>query len=390
MPELVVGRPVEPGQRLPLVQQLAEPVDPTAPVVAGRQLLGLHDVLLLGLLGLRAGLGLLGPAGGALIGHLGHQRLQPGGQAIQVADGVRVRHRCPDGSDRGHRVVGGERAGGDPGLQQGDLQIEGVVPSGEEGQRLLGRHVGHLPDGSLAGLGADVDRPVLLDPAEGGRPRAVTHRALSCLIRSPGSYQVLSLRRLVVSLASVFIASFPAGPWQTNCYVVANAARCRVPDPGSGTRCGGRRADLVAEHRLKPVAVVLTHGHLDHMFSVAPLCGGYDATCWIHPDDRHLLADPLRAMGPETGQLLAQLTGGTTTFAEPDDVRELTDGSVLEIAGVSLDALHAPGHTRGSVMYRADYPASGLHGANAEIDQVVFSGDVLFAGSDRPNRPPRW
>jgi hydroxyacylglutathione hydrolase len=127
------------------------------------------------------------------------------------------------------------------------------------------------------------------------------------------------------------------------------------------------------------VAVVLTHGHLDHMFSVAPLCGAYDATCWIHPDDRHLLADPLCAMSPETGQLLAQLTGGTATFTEPDDVRELTDGSVLEIAGVTLDALHAPGHTEGSVMYRADYPAAAPGGG--EIDQVVFSGDVLFAGS---------
>ncbi len=177
----------------------------------------------------------------------------------------------------------------------------------------------------------------------------------------------------------MFIASFPAGPWQTNCYVIATepGAECLILDPGLDAADGVR--DVVAEHKLKPVAVVLTHGHLDHMFSVAPLCGGYDATCWIHPDDRQLLADPLRAMSPETGQLLAQLTGGTTTFAEPDDVRELTDGSVLEIAGITLDALHAPGHTEGSVMYRADYPADAPGGG--EIDQVVFSGDVLFAGS---------
>ena len=77
--------------------------------------------------------------------------------------------------------------------------------------------------------------------------------------------------------------------------------------------------------------------------------------------------------------LLAQLTGGTTTFAEPDDVRELTDGAVLEIAGVRLDALHTPGHTRGSVMYRSDYPSTAPGGG--ELDQLVFSGDVLFAGS---------
>jgi glyoxylase-like metal-dependent hydrolase (beta-lactamase superfamily II) len=187
----------------------------------------------------------------------------------------------------------------------------------------------------------------------------------------------------VVSLGDVFLASFPAGPWQTNCYVVATepGAECLILDPGMGAADGVR--ELVAEHRLKPVAVVLTHGHLDHMFSVAPLCGGYDATCWVHPDDRGLLADPLRAMGPETHQLLAQLTGGSTSFAEPDDVRELTDGAVLEVAGIRLDALHAPGHTEGSVMYRTDYPAGAASEAagGGEIDQLVFSGDVLFAGS---------
>jgi glyoxylase-like metal-dependent hydrolase (beta-lactamase superfamily II) len=178
----------------------------------------------------------------------------------------------------------------------------------------------------------------------------------------------------------VFIASFPAGPWQTNCYVVATepGAECLILDPGVGAADGVR--DLITEHRLKPVAVVLTHGHLDHMFAVTPVCGTYDATCWIHPEDRHLLADPLRAMGPETHHLLAQLTGGSSTFAEPDEVRELTDGSVLEVAGVRLDAIHAPGHTAGSVMYRSDYPPARL-GAGTEIDQVVFSGDVLFAGS---------
>ena len=68
------------------------------------------------------------------------------------------------------RVIGGERARRDPGLQQRDLQLERLVPAGEEGHRLLGRHVGHLPDGALAGLRADVHRPVLVDPAEGGRP----------------------------------------------------------------------------------------------------------------------------------------------------------------------------------------------------------------------------
>ena len=172
----------------------------------------------------------------------------------------------------------------------------------------------------------------------------------------------------------MFIASFPAGPWQTSCYVLATSARaeCVVLDPGMGALDGVR--DIVAEHHLKPVAAVLTHGHLDHMFSVAPLCAGYDATCWVHPGDRALLADPLAGMSPETEALLAQLGAGTA-FTEPDDVRLLTDGVRVEVAGLELDALHAPGHTPGSTMFRSAYPA------DEDVDSLLFSGDVLFAGS---------
>jgi len=172
----------------------------------------------------------------------------------------------------------------------------------------------------------------------------------------------------------VFIASFPAGPWQTNCYVAATApgAECVVVDPGMDALAGVR--EVVAEHRLKPVAALLTHGHLDHMYSVTPLCASYDATCWIHPSDRALLADPLRGMGPDTAALLAQLSPGAKPFVEPDDVRELADGAGVEVAGITFTCLHAPGHTEGSTMFWTPYDQAGL-------TSLVFSGDVLFAGS---------
>ena len=170
------------------------------------------------------------------------------------------------------------------------------------------------------------------------------------------------------------VASFPAGPWQTNCYLVAPTpgAECVIIDPGMDAVAGV--AELIREHRLKPVAVMLTHGHLDHMFSVTPLCRSYDSTCWIHPDDRVLLTDPLRAMGVETRLLLEQLTGRSAVFVEPNDVRELTDGAEVAVAGLSFQAIHAPGHTPGSTMFQTELQAS-------EIDSVIFSGDVLFAGS---------
>jgi hydroxyacylglutathione hydrolase len=191
------------------------------------------------------------------------------------------------------------------------------------------------------------------------------------------------------SLERVLIASFPAGPWQTNCYLVAvtPGAECVIIDPGMDAVAGV--TELINEHRLKPVAVMLTHGHLDHMCSVTPLCRSYDTTCWVHPDDRVLLVDPLRAMGAEVRLMLQRLSGHPAVFTEPDEVRELTDGVDVSVAGLTFRALHAPGHTPGSTMFQTELRASGIahaalkraYQASADIDSAVFSGDVVFAGS---------
>ncbi len=169
----------------------------------------------------------------------------------------------------------------------------------------------------------------------------------------------------------MLIAGFPAGPWGTNCYVVATGpgTECLVVDPGKDASSGV--ADVVREHRLKPVAVLVSHGHVDHMWCVAPVAGAYDATAWIHPEDRHLLADPMAGMSPETAGMLL---GGGHTFVEPDEVRELSDGQALELAGLQIVVDHTPGHTAGSVTFRAPY-------AQQDVSEVMFSGDLLFAGS---------
>ncbi|WP_329320267.1 MBL fold metallo-hydrolase [Streptomyces sp. NBC_01262] len=167
----------------------------------------------------------------------------------------------------------------------------------------------------------------------------------------------------------MLIAGFPAGAWGTNCYVVAPAAgeECVIIDPGHEATQGVE--DTLAKHRLKPVAVILTHGHLDHVASVVPVCGASGVPAWIHPEDRYMLTDPEKALGRSIGaQLLGELTIG-----EPDDLRELTDGAALRLAGLELSVAHAPGHTKGSVTFRMP--------ETAEIPSVLFSGDLLFAGS---------
>jgi glyoxylase-like metal-dependent hydrolase (beta-lactamase superfamily II) len=169
----------------------------------------------------------------------------------------------------------------------------------------------------------------------------------------------------------MIVAAFPAGPWATNCYVAAPGPgeECVVIDPGHGAE--GALDEVLAQHSLRPVAVLLTHGHVDHMWSVTPVAGTYDATAWIHPADRHLLTDPMAGISRETASMLL---GGRYEFTEPDDVAELADGQRLELAGLEVVVDHTPGHTAGSVSFRTPYGRDG-------ISDVMFAGDLLFAGS---------
>lgn len=161
----------------------------------------------------------------------------------------------------------------------------------------------------------------------------------------------------------MLVVGFPAGPWQTNCWVVAPAAgeQCVVIDPGYGAE--EPLEALLAEHKLQPVAVLLTHGHVDHVWSVVPVCGAKGIPALIHPADREMFVDPMSAIGAPKGTPIF----GRLDWSEPDDVRELADGEVLELAGLRLKVDETPGHTPGSITF--------LSGSE------FFSGDLLFAGS---------
>jgi len=171
----------------------------------------------------------------------------------------------------------------------------------------------------------------------------------------------------------VLVVGFPAGPWGTNCWVLASGhgEQCVIVDPGKDSASGIEEA--VREHGLAPVAVLLTHGHIDHVWSVVPVCGARDIPAYLHPSDRHLLSDPGAGLSPQTRDLLAGMTDGVLAAAEPDDLRELTDGLELELAGLSFVVDHAPGHTGGSVMFR--------RAGELGVPPLLISGDVLFEGS---------
>jgi hydroxyacylglutathione hydrolase len=183
----------------------------------------------------------------------------------------------------------------------------------------------------------------------------------------------------------VLVAGFPAGAFAANCYIVATAPgeQCVIIDPGQDAVAG--IDEILAEHRLRPAAVLLTHGHIDHVWSVAPVCGAQGIPAYIHPADRALLSDPAKGFSLGIGQ---ELFGGLK-FTEPDDVKELADGMTLSLVGLEIIVNHAPGHTEGSVTFRLPLEdaapeepiTAGGKSKTGRSRDVLFSGDLLFAGS---------
>lgn len=169
----------------------------------------------------------------------------------------------------------------------------------------------------------------------------------------------------------------------TNCWIVSTGLgnECVIVDPGIAVPdLASRIVSRVVEKNLKPVAILITHGHLDHIYSVLPLSQQDGLmTAYIHGDDRDLLSHPAKGLGEQGLALLNELAP-TRKWKEPDRVEEVGDQQVIEVAGLDIEVIHAPGHTKGSVMYRVN-------------DKTLLSGDVLFKGAigrtDLPTSSPR-
>lgn len=177
----------------------------------------------------------------------------------------------------------------------------------------------------------------------------------------------------------MLVIGFPAAAFGTNCFLLAPAAgeECVIVDPGIGV--AERVSDLVREYRLRPAAVLLTHGHIDHTYSVTPVCGAHGVAAHIHGADRYRLTDALAQVDPELLFMLGQQFGKPATWKDPDDVVEFGSGVDLAMAGMTLRAIHAPGHTEGSAMFRVAGVPDAI-GADSGLDATLLAGDVLFAG----------
>ena len=159
--------------------------------------------------------------------------------------------------------------------------------------------------------------------------------------------------------------------FETNCWILASkiGQECIIVDPGMARpNLVNEIVTKVAKHNLKPIAVLITHGHLDHMFSVLPLTAQVPMRTFITAADRFLLTDPMGALDRNgiSQQFLDAF--GLEKLKEPDEIVELGDFETFELAGMQITSIFAPGHTKGSVIFTVE-------------SQQLISGDVLFAGS---------
>ncbi|MBD3421214.1 MAG: MBL fold metallo-hydrolase [Chitinivibrionales bacterium] len=151
------------------------------------------------------------------------------------------------------------------------------------------------------------------------------------------------------------IKRLPLGPIETNSYVVANDENaCLIIDPSQGCE---ELFSHVNEHKLKPAAIVLTHGHFDHIMGIPEVRERFgEIDVWAHPAEELLLTNSMYNA--------SAMMGIEFTYTGP--VRHLTEGRVA-IGEFEADVLHIPGHSPGSVVVC--------------IENNCFCGDVIFAGS---------
>jgi len=154
----------------------------------------------------------------------------------------------------------------------------------------------------------------------------------------------------------MILERFTVGPFAENCYLIGKAPRIAIVDPGGESE---RIAEVIDGNGWKPEAILLTHGHIDHVAHCCHLAERYALPVYMHRADLFLLQS---AQFPEFAAML-----GARPCPEPTGYLE--EGVPVEVAGLRLRVLHTPGHTPGSVCLLDDKSGEALVG-----DTVFYRG----------------
>lgn len=156
------------------------------------------------------------------------------------------------------------------------------------------------------------------------------------------------------------VQGFTTGVFQANAFIVASreGSDAVLVDPGQDA--AEPLIDAVSRAGLTVRSILLTHGHIDHVWEAAVVAQRFDVSCFIHPADRYMLADPAAAIG-------AAAANAGWALEIPADLRDLADGDRFAVGDATLTARHAPGHTPGHCIF--------------VTDGLVISGDLIFMGS---------
>lgn len=153
------------------------------------------------------------------------------------------------------------------------------------------------------------------------------------------------------------VERFVTGIISTNCYLAVNeeTRQAVIVDPAA---CPKKILDFIEAEELKIEAILLTHGHFDHIMGIDGFLARFCVPVYVHEDDERVMNDPVLNQS-------SVYTAGYT-FSGAEYVR---DRQVLELAGYRFEVIHTPGHTWGGCCYYI--PSEG----------VLFSGDTLFQNS---------
>lgn len=169
------------------------------------------------------------------------------------------------------------------------------------------------------------------------------------------------------------IRTYPLGPIQTNCYIVSNKNKeCLIFDPGEE---GARLVKELRNNGLKPLAILLTHTHFDHIGAVDYLREQYEVPLYVHDKEVSWLADPLKNGSGKYAELPNYIVKA------PDEAHIMRTEGELTIGDFTFDVAHTPGHSPGSVSFIFKEQGFAIVG-DTLFEQSVGRTDLIGGSMD--------